>query len=333
MADQFQEVLQNPDDFQVSDQEIIKEIEAENEKDYLRQLKKKNEGYLVEGLSAEEKQRVANWICDRHEESIGNHNELCDRIDEYDDVYRMTRKTIEGDDGELPDYRTPLSAVAMEVVHANIMNVFFTPKDIMRPLPTEEGDIPKVKKLGIFGNWSIKNELKIFEQTDRLFHNSNKVGECPYIVHWEKRYGTEIKREVLKNPADPTQPLYDPDTQEPIFQEFEEEKLLYNGPVLDVMSRKDYIQPKNAMMDKPTDWDMRKVRKSYDEYLREELQGKMFKGSGKLIKGWQGSGEDTNKEDSEGDTIPMGSWTKEFIEFYGRIRLKVIKQDKEKETH
>ena len=65
------------------------------------------------------------------------------------------------------------------------------------------------------------------------------------------------------NPQDLTQPMIDPDTKEPLFQEIEETKLLYSGPKLEVFSRKDYVQPLNALMDKIPDWEMRKVRIEY----------------------------------------------------------------------
>ncbi len=321
-------IIPNP----ASTDKIIKEIEADNEKQYLQELKKKNKDYLIGGLTLLERERIAQYIVDRYNEVIDKHRELCDKIDEWDETYRMVRKSIPGDDGDMPNYVTPLSTVTLEVVHANIMNVFFTPKDIMRVLPTEEGDVPKVKKLSVFGNWSAKNELDIFNQCDRLFHNSAKIGECPYIVHWVKEYGTEIVREIIVNPADPSQPLIDPDTQQPLFIEREVPKLLYNGPKLEIFSRKDYLQPLNATMDKTPEWEMRIVRYTYDEFLREELQGKMYAGSIQELRDW-GAQElnEIEKEDFEGDPIPLGAYEKEFVEFYGRLRIKVIKNDAEDE--
>ncbi|HEY9874573.1 MAG TPA: hypothetical protein V6D12_14130 [Candidatus Obscuribacterales bacterium] len=333
MAEDFQSFLQNPNQEipPPSDEEIIKEIDAENEKDYLKEIKKKNKGYLI-NLSLEERRRIARYVKARHEEAWPKHKELCDKIDEWDEVYRMVRKEVTGTDGEVPNYRTPISAVALEVVHANIMNVFFSPKDIMRVIPTEEGDIPKVKKVTTFGNWSLKNEMEIFERCDRLFHNSEKTGECPYIVHWVKEYGTEIKREILMNPANPTEPLVDPDTQEVLYQEIEKPKLLYNGPRLDVFSRKDYIQAPNAVMDQITPYDMRVVRYSYDQFLRKELEGKFYEGSIKEILDWAGEGsQESEQEDYEGDVIPVGKYQKEFIEFHGRLRINAIKDGKEGE--
>ena len=323
--DDFQSNLQNPE--QVSNESIIKEIDADNEKEYLKEIKKKNKGFLIDGLTVLEKERLGRFIIERFNEVKTKHNTFSDKIDDWDSVYRMERKELPGSDGETPNYRTPLTTVALEVIHANMINVFFTPKDWVRALPTEEGDMPKVKKLDVFANWSAKNELKLFEQVDRLFHNSSKVGEAPYLVHWVKEYGTEIVRDIVRNPANPTEPLYDPDTKEPIFQEREEPKLLYNGPKLEIFSRKDYYQPENAIMDKTPEWEMRKIRLSYDEYLKEQLQGKMYADSIREIMDWGGSGDDSNKEDYEGEQIPVGKWNKEFLEFYGRLRVNVIKSD------
>ncbi len=329
--DNFQDQLQP--DATISNKDIIKEIDADNEKDYLRQLKKKNEDFLIEGLSIVERERIGKYISERFDEVKDDHKKKADKIDDYDSTYRMERKEIVGSDGSMPNYVTPLSTVTLEVVHSNMMNVFFTPQDPMRVIPTEEGDVPKVNKLSKFGNWSLTNELELFEQVDRLFHNSGKTGESPYILHWVKEYGTKVDRKFVKNPADPTQILYDPDTQEPIYQEVEEEVLLYNAPKLEPFSRKDYFQPKNALMGKVPEWEGRRLRMSFDEYLREELQGKMYKNSIKDILEWGESGsDDLQKIDYDGDEILLGRWEEEFREWCGRLRIRVIKTDKEDET-
>ena len=332
MAEAFENNLENPNNPVISDKEIIKEINASNEKEFLREIKKKGKGFLIDNLSVIEKERIAQHITDRFKDAEGKHKELSDKIDRYDETYRMVRRPIIGDDGSMPNYVTPVTTVAMEVIHANMLNVFFTPKDIGAVLPTEENDVPKVKKLTTFLNWSAKNEMKMFENIDRLFHNSSKTGEAPYIVHWVKEYGTEIKREMVMDPANPTEPLYDPDTKDPIFQEIEEQKLLYNGPRLEVFSRKDYIQPENAMMGKIPDWEMRRVRYSLDEFLRLEMQGRMYKDSHEEIMDWSSEEQSGDKPDYEGDQIPLGKWTQEFIEFYGRMRIELIKDDDEKEA-
>ena len=331
MADDFQKNLQSNIPEGVSDKEIIKEIEAENEKDFLKELKKKNKGFLVEGLSMFEKEKIAEYIGKQIEDSKTKHSEIEDDIDKADEVYRMVRKPLEGDSSDMPDYRSPLTTVAIDVMHANFMNVFFTPKDAMRVIPTEENDVAKVGKLETFGNWSMQNELELFEKIDMLFHGSTKSGEKPYMVHWVKEYGTEIKRKMLTNPANPEEPLYDPDTKEPLFQEKDEQKLLYNGPKLDILSRKDYIQPRNALMNVLPDWEIVKIRMNYDDFLRDTLQGKMFPEAISEITDWSSS-DDTNLEDTEGDNIPTGKWTKEFILFFGKLRINTIKTDSEDET-
>ena len=326
MADDFQEYLTNPDKQPpVSDDSIIKEIDAANEKDYLKKLKKKNKGYLID-LDILERERIAKYICDRFDESKLSHKEVCDRIDKYDETHRMVRKEVAGSDGDMPNYTTPLSTVTHEVIHANIMNVFFTPAELMRVLPTEQNDIPKISKLSTFGNWSINNELEIFERFDRLDHYSTKIGECPFMVHWEKKYGTEIKREMIMNPANPEEPLIDPDTKEPIYQEREEPKLLYNGPKLEIFSRKDYFQPENSVMDKLPEWEGLRVPKSYDEYLREELQGKMYAGSIEEILDWASGDSDSEIKDYEGQSIPAGAWEKDFHLWFGKLRINTVKK-------
>jgi len=306
---------------------FLKAIEANNEKGYLKGLKKKNPDFLVQGLTLPEKERIAEWIIDQIDEVKTKHNDLADKIDEYDDVYRMERKEVQGSEGQFSNYRSPLSTVTTDVIHASVMNVLFTPSKLVRVLPTEEGDIDKVDKLDIFANWSVKNELDIFNNLDRMGHSSTKSGESPYIIHWVKEYGTEIERTLIPNPANPNEPLIDPDTKKPLVQEKEVPKLLYDGPRLEVFSRKDYFQPKNALMDKTPDWEARTVRMTYDKYLREQLQGKMYNDSIGQIGGWGSEDSDTKLEDTEGDKIPTGDWEQEFREFYGRIRIKTVKDN------
>lgn len=318
-------------DTNVPTEEIIKDLNEANEKEYYGELKKKNKGFLLDGLTVFERERIARHIKKLYLDNKTKHKDLCDKIDKYDKVWRMEPTTLAGDDGSLPNYTSPISTVTLEVVHANVMNVFFSPKDVIRAVPTEENDIAKIKKLDIFANWSAVNELELFTGLDRLFHASEKNGENPYSVEWHKEYAVEIKRRILMNPANPSEPLYDEETQEPLYQEYEETKLVYNAPKLEVFSRKDYIQPESALMDKDPEWEMRIIRKSYDSYLREYLQGKMYDGSIESIKGWGETGE-FDKEDFDKDQIPMGEWESEFILFFGRLRVNLIKDDKESET-
>ena len=318
------------EDDQPTDDEIIKEIEADNEKDYLKGLKAKNKGYLVEKLTAIEKERIASHIYNLHEDVKSKQNEIISRCETDDDVCAMKRMAVPGDDGTMPNYRTPITAVTLEVIIANIINVFFTPKEIMRVVPTEESDIPRTKKVSVFGNWSLENELDIFSGLNRLWHSSGKHGESPWLLHWVKEYGTEIKKVPLMNPANPTEPLIDPDTQQVVFQEIEEQKLLYNGPKFVVFSRKDYVQPLNASQDRLPEWQAMYVRMGYDSYLRDMLQGKLYDKTIEEIDDWGGFSDMFPDEDREGfDYNKLGKHEQEFLQWYGRLRIKVIKDDKE----
>ena len=319
----------------VPEEEIRSDLEQGFETDYskaMEKVKRKNSKKLIK-LSFLEKERVARHVCDLYKNVKTKHLEKCDNIDKWDEIYRMINFTLPGDDGNSPNYRTPLSTTTLEVIHANIMNVFFSPAKILRVLPTEEGDIPKINKLDIFGNWSVQNELKIFENCDRLFHSSEKVGECPYIVYWTKEYGEEIVREIIPNPMNPSEPLMDEDG-EPLVQEREVTKLLYNGPKLEVFSRKDYILPANAIADKKPDWEMRIVRLSADTVERRELEGKYYDDTFTEIGGWgadSGSAEDNVKKDKGGEAIPLGKSEKLFLEFYGMLRIKQVSKDENDE--
>lgn len=328
MADDFRNDLENP----VSEEEIREELNAAQQKEFLKELGKKKKDFLID-LSMLERERIAKHIKDLFGSSKGRHDDISDEMDENDEIFRMERAPLPGADAEIPNYRTPISTVALEVMHANVMNVIFTPPDVMRVLPTEQNDIPKIEKLDIFGNWSMKNEMSLFENCDRLFHASSKHGEAPYLIHWVKEYGTDIETKLIMNPANPSEPMVDPVTNEPLVQEREVNKLLYDGPRMEVFSRKDYYQPPNALMDKPNEWDIRKVRYTFDTFLREMFKGKMYKDSIEQITDWQNAtvGEG-DKVDYEGDAIPLGKFEKEFIEFYGRLRLTILKRDAEDEV-
>jgi hypothetical protein len=321
----------------VNPEEVKQTLEQGLEMEYeqaLSKKKRKNLKKLVQ-LDFLEKERVARYICDAYKEAKPKHDEKCDDINDYDDVYRMKPISLPGDDGNSPTYRTPLTTTTLEVIHANIMNVFFTPAKIMRVIPTEEGDIPKISKLDIFGNWSVKNELEIFEKCDRLFHSSEKNGDCPYIVHWAKEYGEEIKREIIPNPMNPSEPLLDEDG-EVMTQEREVIKLLYDGPKLEVFSRKDYILPLNAVADKIPEWEMRKIRLSADKVKRREDEGRYYEKTFEDIGGWGvSSGEvEDNKTDKDSGSVPMGKSEKLFLEFYGTLRIKQItKDDNDEESY
>ena len=218
-----------------------------DEKEFLSKIKKRNKYLLLSGLSKEEKQRIADYVIEQYDDASGAHQELCDKMDTWDEVSRLIRAEVTGTDGNMPNYRSPLSYVAHEVIHANIMNVFFTPKEPMRVLPTASDDVPKVNNIATFGNWSMKNEMDLFNGCDQLFHASTKNGESVAMIYWKKEYGVEIKREPMVDEKGET--VYDKDTQEPVYQEIENPKLVYNAPYMEIFSRKDYIQPADARMD------------------------------------------------------------------------------------
>lgn len=301
-------------------------IKTKSELNYYQQLKKKYKNYLLDGLTAIEKERIAQWIINEYNKNIQKHKELCDRLTEYDSVYRMERKEVIGSDGNLPNYRTPLSTVALDVVHANEMNVFFSPKDPIRPIPTEPNDAPKISKLSTFSNWSMKNELELFDNIDRLFHSSNKNGECPYMIYWDKEWGIDFKRTIVSDPNDPKEPLYDEDTGEVVYREEEVPTLLYNGPKFEIINRKDYIQPNDAVMGVLPPWEMVIRRYSYDDIWKEELSGRMYEDVTKDVKNWGMSETPLNeKVDYQGDEEKVGEWEKETIFFMGKLRVNVIK--------
>lgn len=301
------------------------EASQADQKGFLGKIKKRNK-YLLLNMSEGEKKRVANYIIQRYQDAKDAQDTMCQKIDTWDDVSRMIRAEVIGTDGNMPNYRTPISFVAHEVIHANTMNVFFTPKEPMRVLPTAQDDIPKVETISTFGNWSMKNELDLFNKVDQLFHYSEKNGEAVAMIYWKKEYGVEVKREVITDEAGNT--VYDPDTKEPVYQIIEEPKLVYNAPYMEIISRKDYLQPADARMGELPEWEGRIVRISYDTYLRDELQGKYYSGSIDEIKNWPASGTPAvEKTDYEGDQMPVGKWKKEFIEWYGRMRIDVIEQE------
>jgi hypothetical protein len=88
--------------------------------------------------------------------------------------------------------------------------------------------------------------------------------------------------------------------------------------------------PPNAIMDVEPEYIIRKVRLTYDDVLRLSLEGKVYSGAMEDITDWGGTSSLENSiEDYQGDTIPVGKYSKDFWEFYIRLRIKVIKDDKE----
>lgn len=302
-------------------------VTQEGEKAYLGQIKKRNKHLLLDGLTKGERERIGKAIIEKYNDAKPSHDDICDKVDEWDECSRMIRKEVMGSDGQMPNYRMPISLVVDEVIHANVMNTFFSPKDIMRVIPTEASDVPKVNNISTFGNWSTKNELDIFNKIDRLFRASNKVGESPYLMYWKKEYGVDIKRVPAK--GEDGQPIYDDETKEPVFKTIEEPKLIYNAPCLEVLNRKDYIQPKDAVMGVLPEWEGVIHRQSYDSYLRDQLQGKVYADTLSSILGWSASSEpEVQKTDLDGNDLAIAEWSKEFLDFYGRLRINVIKADK-----
>lgn len=309
------------------EQEPIKPqlVSESDEKAFLKKIKGKNKYLLVDGITKEESERIADYVIAKYNEAYPAHMQLCEKLDTWDDVSRLVRAEVIGTDGNMPNYRSPISFVAHEVIHANEMNVFFSPKDPMRVLPTAQDDIPKTDRIATFGNWSMKNEMNLFENVDQLFHASAKNGENPCMITWRKTYGVEIKREPMVDANGET--MYDPDTKEPLYQEIEETKITYNAPYMEVFSRKDYIQPPDARMDQDPEYEMRIIRKTYDTYLREELQGEYYDNTIDDIKNWSSSSAPLVPiVNADGDDEMIGGWTKEFILFFGKMRINIIKR-------
>lgn len=293
-------------------------------KAYLSSLKKRNKYLLIE-LDDEEKKRIGKEIIRLFNEAMPAHDLICEKIDQWDEVSRLLRKEVQGSDGELPNYRMPLSFVSHEVIHANVMNVFFSPQDPMRCIPTALDDIEKVDSISVFGNWSMKNEMDLFCKFDILDHASAKNGESVAMIYWKKEYGIEIKRIPVKD--DEGNVVYDDETQEPIYQEKEIETLIYNAPYMEILNRKDYVQPAGCMMDEIPEWEGCFRRFTYDCFLRDELQGQYYEGSIDLIHGWPLSENPTvEKQTIDGEDIVVPPWSKEFFYWFGRMRISVIEQ-------
>lgn len=295
------------------------------EKQDLEGMKKRNK-YLLMGVTEDERDSIANHIIQLYEDAKNEHENLCEKLMTWDEVSRLIRKEVIGSQGDLPNYRLPVSLLTHEVVHANIMNVFFSPQDIMRVLPTAVEDVPKVNNISVFGNWSMKNEMDIFSSFDMLSHASVKNGEAVAMIYWKRDFGVDIQRIPMRDAEGNIQ--YDPETKELIYQEKEVTKILYDAPVFELIDRKDYIQPPYALMNQTPEWEGRIVRISYDTFLRDELQGKYYDGAIDKIQGWPDTSKTVNeKQTYDGDDYLVPKWNKEFLEFYGRLRVNVIEEE------
>ncbi len=300
------------------------DLTQEDQKKFLGSIKKRNKYKLIE-TTKEERERIAKHIIELYDEALPEHEALCEKLDTWDEVARLERKEVIGSTGDLPNYQMPLSFLSHEVIHSNVMNVFFSPQDPMRVIPTALDDVPKVNNISVFGNWSLKNEMDIFGNFDMLNHASTKNGESVAMVYWKREYGIEIQRIPMRDAEG--QVMYDEETEEAIYQEKEVPKILYDAPYMEILNRKDYIQPADCLMDELPPWEACIRRFTYDSYLRDELQGKYYDGSIDLIKDWpNATSAEFEKTNYEGDDRPVPKWEKEFLLWFGRMRVNVIEE-------
>lgn len=301
------------------------ELTEGEEKEYLGGIKKRNK-YLLEGLDDLERKRIADHIISLYNEALPSHEKICEKLNDWDDISRLVRKSVIGDVGDLPNYRMPLSLLSHEVIHSTLMNTFFSPQDIMRVIPTAVEDVPKVNYISVFGNWSLKNEMDVFPNVDRLFHNSTKNGESVCEIKWKKTFGVDIERIPVRDESGEI--MYDEETKEMIFQEKEKPMLLYNAPYMEVFDRRDYVIPDNSLMNQEPDWEARIIRISYDSYLRDQLMGKFYSGSIDQIKDWASTSATTiEKPTIDGDDSMVPKWNKEFLRWHGKMRITVVEEE------
>lgn len=299
------------------------DLTQDDRKAYLRSIGKRNK-YLLIDLTDEENERVGKHIISLYNKAMPEHELICQKIDDWDEISRMIRKEVIGSQGELPNYRMPFSFLTHEVIHSNVMNTFFTPQEIMRVIPTAVDDISKTNNISVFGNWSMKNEMDIFTGFDTLDHASIKNGESVAMIYWKKEYGVEIQRIPMKDENGHV--MYDEETKDPIYQEKEVDKIIYNAPYMEIINRKDYMQPEDCMMNETPEWEACIRRFTYDSYLRDQEQGKYYEGSIEKIKNWPSSELPAiSKETLDGEDIMVAPWSKEFLLWFGRLRVDMVK--------
>lgn len=315
--------LENQDDIHAGSLKP-EDLTQEDQHKYLGKIKKRNK-YLLIDLTEEENKRIGNYIIDKYDEAMPEHHNICQKIDDWDEVSRLVRKEVIGSEGELPNYRMPFSFLTHEVVHSNVMNTFFSPQEIMRVIPTAIDDIDKVDNICVFGNWSMKNELDIFTAFDKMDHASIKNGESVAMLYWKKEYGVEIERIPMKDKD--SNVIYDEETKDPVFWEREVDKIVYNAPYMEIINRKDYIQPPDCMMDEIPEYEGVIRRFTYDSFLRNEEMGQYYKGSIDKIKGWPSASQtEVEKLTIDGETQRVPGWSKEFLCMFLRMRIEVVKK-------
>lgn len=293
-------------------------------KDYLRSIGKRNK-YLLLDLQEDERERIGKYIINLYDKAMPEHELICDKIDDWDEVSRLIRKEVIGSQGELPNYRMPFSFLTHEVIHSNVMNVFFSPQEPMRAIPTAVDDISKVNSITVFGNWSMKNEMDLFAGFDMLDHASIKNGESVAMIYWKKEYGVEIQRIPMKDEEGNV--VYDEETKDPVYQEKEVDKIIYNAPYMEIINRKDYIQPSDCMMDETPEWEACIRRFSYDSYLRDQEMGKYYEGTIDKIRNWPDpSMPAIDRETLDGESMMIPGWEKEFLLWFGKMRVNVVKE-------
>ena len=300
------------------------DLTQEDQHKYLGKIKKRNK-YLLLELTEEEKKRVGNYIIDLYNDALPEHELICQKIDDWDEVSRLVRKEVIGSEGELPNYRMPISFLTHEVIHSNVMNTFFSPQEPMRVIPTAIDDIEKVDNICVFGNWSMKNEMDLFTAFDKLDHASIKNGESVAMIYWKKEYGVEIERIPMKNAEGNV--IYDEETKDPVFWEREKDTLLYNAPYMEIISRKDYIQAPDCLMDEIPQYEGVIRMFTYDSFLRDEEMGMYYKWSLEKIQDWPNASQTAiEKQTIDGEDQRVPGWSKEFLCMFLRMRVEIVKK-------
>lgn len=121
--------------------------------------------------------------------------------------------------------------------------------------------------------------------------------------------------------------MYDEETKEPIYKEKEVDKILYNAPYMEIINRRDYIQPKDCMMDDIPEWEACYRRFTYDSYLRDEEMRKYYEGTCEKIQNWPNSElPEVERQTTDGEDTAIPAWSKEFLLWFGRMRVTIIKE-------
>jgi len=81
----------------------------------------------------------------------------------------------------------PITTVSTEEMHTGLMGLVDQGNNLVTMVPTEAGDVGRVKGVEVFCNHALYRQMKVHPKLDRLAHKTVMYGRCPALVLWVRK--------------------------------------------------------------------------------------------------------------------------------------------------